>query len=313
MTPPKESPLGPAALSLDYDNRSWPPGQAFEFDREALRQTYDLRRPAGTDAHWFMSQIRLAGSLMLARNNGAGGHVRDRRHVDSNPGGYLKLQIFSMPGESLASGDRIIELDPGSVFAIDQSRPYRQTMPPGKNLTFVLPHARVNYDPAAMPPVLRFGSRTPEGRFLASVMRMTFKLSAAAVTEDDAGLGHAFCGAVAGLLDRHASPTGRSAAFQTSRIEAARRVIDLNLADPEFGPEHVLAKVADLRAALYRVLSDRFEPVSVCQTGRASGRAEIAPLGNSSGADELETLSCVEMALRVEMVVDRGVDGGRLL
>jgi hypothetical protein len=112
-------------MMLDYDTRSWPRSQAFEFDREALRLTYDLRRPAGTDAHWFMSQIRLTGGLMLARNNGAGGHilVRDCRHIDSNPGGYLKLQMFSMSGGNLASGDRIIELDPGSVFAIDQSRP----------------------------------------------------------------------------------------------------------------------------------------------------------------------------------------------
>ncbi len=254
MATHKEISMGPATMDLDFDTRNWPRGQAFEFDREALRLTYDLRRPAGTDAHWFMSKIRLTGGLMLARNDHAGGHVlvRDRRHVDSNPGSYLKLQIFAMPGGSLASGDRIIELDPGSVFAIDQSRPYRQTMPSGKNLTFFLPHARVSYDPAAMPAVLRFGCQTPEGRFLANAMRMTFTLSGAAVADDNSGLGHAFCGTVAGLLGRHALPTEKSSAHQTSRIEAARRVIDLNLADPEFGPEHVLAKVAASRATLYR-------------------------------------------------------------
>jgi AraC-like DNA-binding protein len=145
-------------------------------------------------------------------------------------------------------------------------------MPPGRNLTFFLPHSRVNYDPAAMRAVLRFGGQTPEGRYLANAMRMIFKLSGAAVPDNEAALGHAFCGTVAGLLDRHAVPTGGSANLQTARIEAARRVIDLNLADPEFGPEHVLAKVAASRATLYR----DFAPMGGLMAYIKSRRLEMA-------------------------------------
>jgi AraC-like DNA-binding protein len=269
-----ENALGPSTLMLDYDTRGWPRGQAFEFDREALRATYELRRPAGTDAHWFKSEIRLVGSLMLARNDGGGGHilVRDGRHVESNPGTYLKLQVFSRPGGSLASGDQIMKFDPGSVFVIDQSRPYRQTMPPGKNFTFFLPHARVNYRPAAMPAVLRFDCGTPEGRFLSHTMRIIFRLAGVATTADNSGLAHALCGSVAGLLESHASRTGRSAVPQTARIDAARRVIDLNLADPGFGVEDVLAQVGASRATLYR----DFAPMGGLMAYVKSRRLEVA-------------------------------------
>jgi len=49
------------------------------------------------------------------------------------------------------------------------------------------------------------------------------------------------------------------------------------------------------------------------QTRRASGRAEIAPLGEGGGAVGLEVLSAVEGALLIEVVEDRGVDGSELL
>lgn len=245
---------GPPILVLEYDTRGWPRGQAFEFDREALRPTYELRRPDGTDGHWFRSQIQLVDSLMLARNNGDGGHVliRTPRHIESNPGRYLKLQVFSAPGGNLTSGDRTMALDPGSVFLIDQSRPYIQTMPSGQNLTFFLPHARTNYDPSATPAVMRFGRGTPEGQFLSYAMRMVFRLSGGAAGADGSGLAFALCGSVERLLNSHASRTDRSVASPTVRLDAVRQVIDLNLANPEFGPADVLAKVATSRATLYR-------------------------------------------------------------
>jgi AraC-like DNA-binding protein len=245
---------GSSNADLHYDTRGWSPGQAFEFDREALRATYDLRRPTGTGGHWFKSDIRLLCSLMLARNDGGGSHilVRDSRHIEENPGHYLKMQIFSMPGGSVATGDRIMTLDPMSVFVIDQSRPYRQTMPAGKNLTFFLPHARVNYDPAAMPAVLRFDGGATEGRFLSNIMRMVFRLAGVASVAEGFGLAQAICGSVGGLLEGHVSQTGRSALSRTARIEAARRVIDLKIADPAFGVDDVLAEVGASRATLYR-------------------------------------------------------------
>ena len=42
-------------------------------------------------------------------------------------------------------------------------------------------------------------------------------------------------------------------------------------------------------------------------------RTKLAPLGESSGAVELEILSAVEGAFLVEMVADRGMNGGEFL
>ena len=45
----------------------------------------------------------------------------------------------------------------------------------------------------------------------------------------------------------------------------------------------------------------------------ASGGKKAAPLGESGGAGQLVVVAVLEMALRGEVVVDRGMDGGELL
>ena len=42
-------------------------------------------------------------------------------------------------------------------------------------------------------------------------------------------------------------------------------------------------------------------------------RAKLTPLGESSGAVQLEVCSGIETALRIEMIEYRGVDGGEFL
>ena len=44
-----------------------------------------------------------------------------------------------------------------------------------------------------------------------------------------------------------------------------------------------------------------------------SGHAQPTPLGKSGGAVQLETVSAVEVAFLVEVVMDGGVDGGEFL
>ena len=61
------------------------------------------------------------------------------------------------------------------------------------------------------------------------------------------------------------------------------------------------------------VLSDECELVSVSDPGDVLGCKEAAPLGESGGAVGLEILSAIEGALLIEMVMDRGVNGGELL
>jgi hypothetical protein len=52
------------------------------------------------------------------------------------------------------------------------------------------------------------------------------------------------------------------------------------------------------------LLSDKCEQVSVCPNPLMSVCTELTPLSESSGTVELEILSCVEVALRVEMAAN---------
>jgi hypothetical protein len=60
-------------------------------------------------------------------------------------------------------------------------------------------------------------------------------------------------------------------------------------------------------------LSDKCDTSRFSSEGNLSGGKKGAPLGESSITVGLEVLSAVEMALRVEMVEDRGVDRDELL
>lgn len=66
--------------------------------------------------------------------------------------------------------------------------------------------------------------------------------------------------------------------------------------------------------AVRRVVSDECELVSVCPSrAPPSGSKKTTPLGQSGGAVQLEILSAVEGAFLVEVVLDRSMDGGKLL
>jgi hypothetical protein len=49
------------------------------------------------------------------------------------------------------------------------------------------------------------------------------------------------------------------------------------------------------------------------RSGWCSGTAKLTPLGKSSGAIALDVGSTDEVALLIEVVVDRGMGGGELL
>lgn len=61
------------------------------------------------------------------------------------------------------------------------------------------------------------------------------------------------------------------------------------------------------------VLSDECEPVSVYPNPFMSGCTELTPLGESCGTVDLEVVPAGEAAFLVEVVMDRGVDGGEFL
>ena len=57
-----------------------------------------------------------------------------------------------------------------------------------------------------------------------------------------------------------------------------------------------------------RVLSDECEPVPARTMKCPLCHAQLTPLSESSSAVKLEVFSAVEVAFRVEMIVDRRVD-----
>ncbi len=62
-----------------------------------------------------------------------------------------------------------------------------------------------------------------------------------------------------------------------------------------------------------RALSDKLDRAAAVLSDWRSGRAELTPLGKSSDAISLEVGSADEVALLIEVVVDRGMGGGELL
>ena len=62
-----------------------------------------------------------------------------------------------------------------------------------------------------------------------------------------------------------------------------------------------------------QVLSDKCEPVSEWPVTVALCRTELTPLSESGSAVKLEVFSAVEMALRVEMVVNGSMDSNEFL
>ena len=61
-----------------------------------------------------------------------------------------------------------------------------------------------------------------------------------------------------------------------------------------------------------RALSDQLDRTCRTHNQTASG-SKLTPLGQGGGSGLFESIAAVEMALVVEMVVDRGMDGGEFL
>lgn len=235
---------------IHYDTRGWTVSDATDFAREVLRPTYDFGQH-NARSHWYCTDIWLAGPLLSARNLGDG-HLllRERSHLASNPGHYLKLQIFEESGGVFFQSDQAHQLDPGSVHLIDQSQPYRQKMPSGGNFTVFLPHALVGFKPGASA-YIRFDAASPEGIFLARSAQALFDQLPQMTAHQATGVAGAFAGLVRSLIDWRQSPLGGEG-IREVRLDTARRHIEANLHDPNFRPDDVLRAVGASRATIFR-------------------------------------------------------------
>lgn len=236
---------------IHYDTRGWKVSDAVDFGREVLRPTYDFGL-RNHQFHWYCTDIWLAGPLLLARNQGDG-HLllRESRHLSSNPGHYLKLQIFEEPGGMFFRPDEAVRLDPRSVHLIDQSQPYRQKMPSGGNFTVFLPHALLGFKPGSATQI-RFDAASAEGGFLARSTQALIDQLPLMTVDQAAGIAGAYAGLVRSLLDwRQQSPLGGKD-IREVRLDTARRYIEANLHNPDFRPDDVLRAVGASRATIFR-------------------------------------------------------------
>ncbi len=64
---------------------------------------------------------------------------------------------------------------------------------------------------------------------------------------------------------------------------------------------------------LSQVLSEEFEPVSVCHETASLSGTKLTPLAKSGAACQLEGVSAGQRSSLVEVVVDGGMDGGEFL
>lgn len=234
-----------------YDTRGWKVSDAVDFGREVLRSTYDLALRSDRKDHWHCSDIWLAGPVLFARNVGDG-HLllREARHLASNPGHYMKLQIFDQPGAVLFRPDDTDELDPGSIHLIDQSRSYRQQMPCGGNHTVFLPHALLGLKPGSAA-YIRFDAASPEGSFLARSTQALFDQLPRMTVGHSSGVAGAYAGLVRSLIDWRLARLGGEGVREV-RLDAARRYIEANLHDPNLRLDDVLRAVGASRATIFR-------------------------------------------------------------
>ncbi len=234
-----------------YDTRGWRQADAVDFGREVVRRTYDLGLSRDRADHWFHTDIWFVGPLLFAANAGDGHTLlREARHLASNPGNYLKLQIFEQPGGVLFGPDASEPLEPRAVHLIDQSRPYRQQMAAGRNRTVFIPHSLLEYRPGA-PAYIRLAAESADGGFLARSTAALFEQLPSLTVGDAAGVAGAYAGLVRALLDWRLSRLGGEG-IRSVRLDAARRYIEANLHDPGLKPDDVLGVVGASRATIFR-------------------------------------------------------------
>lgn len=243
----------PSRSFVSFDSRDYSFSDALDYGREALKSTYQLIVPKDDVNHWYQTDAWTMGPLLLSRNTGSGGHelVRECRHLSSNPGNYLKLQIFQAGGGSFSTSDKSLPLDAGSVHLINQSSTYRQKMSGGENWTVLVPTALLDIEDGVLPTCIRFPIDTGEGNFLAAMTKKLFEDARSMPLAVATGAARAYVAMLQGLLDWRISESGGES-IRDVRLSSAKRVIASKLSDPNLSVETIQAVVGASRATLFR-------------------------------------------------------------
>lgn len=172
----------------------------------------------------------------------------------------ISLLVYTAGGCALDMEGRATELHVGDVCIFDMTRRSTVRAPDHANLAIVLPRALLAPHVADIDGLhgLILRRSTPLNAMLVNHMQ-TFFAEAPTLSLSDSRVAAA---GTAALVAAFAGPSadGRDTIAQTAAaasLQAARRIIEANLHDPDLGPEFVCRQLGMSRAKLYRL----FEPI----------------------------------------------------
>ena len=249
--PPLERPPRIPAYSLDTFPLS--ASRSREIWRSVVDGTFELEGLTGAEqGHKVRTKVWFLEELMLASFEGEANAVhRTRKLVDLNPTPMVKVRVYRSGHSLLIDGDTQMKIGTGAIHFIDHDRPMRQISTDHKQFTISVPYHAIGCDPAVHPACLSIGLDTVRGRLieagLSTLLNGIGAVQAAEATALSEAVVGLLRGALAGGLDSQDDRTVRQV-----RINALKRYIDQNLADPLLGTESLLREFGASRATIYR-------------------------------------------------------------
>lgn len=168
------------------------------------------------------------------------------------------LVVHLVGGCTLDIGGRPAEVHPGDIFILDLTRCSAITGPDYTSLSIVLPRALLT---PLLPNLenlhgLILPKTSPFNTMLVNHLQTLFAEIPALESRDIRASARGTASLIAALVG--ASANGREAIAQAASVaslQAVRRVIEANLADPDLGPEFLCQQLAMSRATLYRLFA----------------------------------------------------------
>lgn len=249
--PPLERPPRLPAYAIDTFPMST--SRSSEIWRSVVDGTFQLEGPIGTEqGHRVRTKVWFLEEMMLASFEGEANAVhRTRKLVDRNPTPVVKVRVYRSGHSLLIDGDTQTRIGTGAVHFIDHDRPMRQISSDHEQFTISVPYHLIGYNPALHPACLSIGLDTVRGRLIEAGLSTLMSGIGAVPAAEAPALAEAVVGllrgALAGGLDSQDDRTVRLV-----RIDAVKRFIDQNLADPALGADSILCEFGASRATIYR-------------------------------------------------------------
>jgi AraC-like DNA-binding protein len=253
----------PAQFCLDLAIR---PGNAQDFDlwRFGLSPLYAMDaydRTARAAFHCTMTSYQFADVAISYSSSSPATFVRNGRTIAHSGIDTICVLIYATGGGELDAAGRLVEIQPGDVCILDQTRPNTvRARADFSDLSFIIPRALIeplipNLDSLHG---LILKRSDPLARMLTIHLQSLFREAPSLRLQDARAATHgtvALIAAFAGASSNSGEGARQAAAF--TALQAVRRTIEEHLESPGLGPEFLSQKLGMSRATLYRL----FEPI----------------------------------------------------